>query len=390
MRVLDITSAFSSSCGGIKRYYREKARALPRRGVDCHFVVPGETRGDEPFGGGTLHRLPGPPMPGNPAYRLFGLHAGLGDLIRALAPDVIEIASHYVLPALTLCAARRMPRRPRVVGFFHSHPRQVVENVAHALPGASGDALAEVMWRFLVRQHSRYDATLVASPSVSRELTRRGCPHVHLVGLGVDTAVFAPDARPPERAGAPVVTYSGRFTVDKELPLLLDAFDRVHLRTGALLLLVGDGPLRGRLEEHARAHAAVTVRPYLDASTDVARVLAGSDVVVVPSRTETFSLSTVEAIAAGSLVVGPDEGAVADLIRDTGAGRCFRAGDADSLAAALVDVLSLDAAARRAQCLAGRARVLDRYTWDAVMARIHAVYLDAAEAAPRAVAWRGV
>jgi len=325
-------------------------------------------------------------MPGNPAYRLFGLHAGLGDLIRALSPDVIEIASHYVLPALTLRAARRLPRPPRVVGFFHSHPRQVVENVAHALPGG-GDALAEVMWRYFVRQHSRYDATLVASPTVSHELMRRGCPNVHLVGLGVDAAVFAPDARPPERAGsAPVVTYSGRFTVDKELPLLLDAFDRVHARTGARLQIVGDGPLRRHLEDYARRRPAVSVLPYLDASADVARVLAGSDAVVVPSRTETFSLSTVEAIAAGSLVVGPDQGAVADLIRDTGAGRCFRAGDAGSLAGALVDVLALDAAARRAQGLAGRDRVLERYTWDAVMARIHAVYLDAAQAAPRAVA----
>jgi glycosyltransferase involved in cell wall biosynthesis len=388
MRVLDITSAFSSSCGGIKRYYREKARALPPLGVECHFAVPGEARGEEPFGGGTLHRLPGPPMPGNPAYRIFGLHAGVGDLIRALEPDVIEIASHYVLPDLALRAARKLPRAPRVVGFFHSHPRQVVENIAHALPGErAGDALAEVVWRVLRLQHRRYDATLVASPTVSRELARRGFPRVHEVGLGVDPAVFSPDARVEAvTADAPVVTYSGRFTVDKELPLLLDAFDRVAARTGARLQLVGDGPMRQRLALHARSHPAVSVRPYLDASPDVARVLASSDVVVVPSRTETFSLSTVEAIASGALVVGPDEGAVADLIRDTGAGRCFRAGDPDSLAAALVDVLALDAEARRAQGLAGRARVLERYTWDAVMARILAVYRDAAQAAPRAVA----
>jgi hypothetical protein len=76
MRVLDITSAFSSSCGGIKRYYQEKARALPRLGVECHFVVPGAVRSTVPFGGGTMHRLPGPTMPGNPAYRLFGVRSG--------------------------------------------------------------------------------------------------------------------------------------------------------------------------------------------------------------------------------------------------------------------------------------------------------------------------
>lgn len=385
MRVLDITSAFSSSCGGIKRYYREKARALPRLGVECHFVVPGDARTTEPFGDATLHRLPGPPMPGNDAYRLFGWSAGVGDLIRALAPDVIEIASHYLLPGLVLRAARSMARPPRVVGFFHSHPRQVVENVAHALPGnVGGEAFAEAMWSFLRRQHSRYDATLVASPTLARELTRRGYPRVREVGLGVDVDVFTPDAAPgAPRVGAPTICYSGRFTVDKELPLLLADFDRVHAATGASLVFVGDGPMRERLVEFARGRPAVTVRPYLDASPDVARVLASTDVVVVPSRAETFSLSTAEAIACGALVVGPDEGAVADLIRDTGAGRCFRAGDARSLGDALIEALSEGAPARRARGAAGRARLVERYTWAAVMNRIYDVYREPPQPALR-------
>jgi glycosyltransferase involved in cell wall biosynthesis len=384
MRVLDITSAYSSSCGGIKRYYREKARALPRLGVECHFVVPGDVRTTEPFGDATLHRLPGPPMPGNDAYRLFGWSAGVGDLIRSLAPDVIEVATHYLLPSLVLRAARGMARPPRVVGFFHSHPRQVVENVTHALPGhVGGEALAEAMWSFLRRQHGRYDATLVASPTLARELTRRGYPRVREVGLGVDVEVFTPDAG-ALRAGPPTICYSGRFTVDKELPLLLAAFDRVHAATGARLVFVGDGPLRGRLDAFARSRPAVTVRPYLDDSFAVARVLAAVDVVVVPSRAETFSLTTAEAIACGALVVGPDEGAVADLVRGTDAGACFRAGDARSLGDALVATLALEPAARRARGLDGRARLVERYTWSSVMSRIYDVYRDAAQAPLRA------
>lgn len=384
MRVLDITGAYSSSCGGIKRYYREKARALPALGVECHFAVPGEARAAEAFGGGTLHRLPGPSMPGNGAYRLFGLRAGVGELIRALAPDVIEVASHYVLPGLVLRAARRAPRPPRVVGFFHSHPRQVVENVSHALPGrAGGDALAEAVWSFFRRQHGRYDATLVASPTMARELTGRGFPGVREVGLGVDVEVFSPAAAgDAPRGGPPAICYSGRFTVDKELPVLLAAFDRVHAATGASLMFVGDGPMRPRLVEFARGRPAVSVRPYLDAPADVARVLASSDAVVVSSRDETFSLSTAEAIACGTLVVGPGGGAVADLIDCTGAGRCFRAGDADSLAGALIGALTADAAARRAQGAAGRASLVERYTWSAVMARLCDVYRDPA-LAPR-------
>ena len=194
------------------------------------------------------------------------------------------------------------------------------------------------------------------------------------MGLGVDTETFAPSPDPRPRDAAPTITYSGRFTVDKELPLLLDAFDRVHAATGARLQFLGDGPLRARLDAFARTRSAVQVRPYLDTPADVARTLAASDVVVVPSRTETFSLSTAEALACGAPVVGPDEGGVADLVRFAGSGRCFRAGDATSLSEALIEVLQGSREVRRAQGLAGRARLVERYTWDAVMARIHGVY----------------
>ncbi len=388
MRVLDITSAFSDSCGGIKRYYLEKAAALPREGVECHFVVPGASRSREPFGDGTMHRLPGPPMPGNPAYRLFGARAGIGELIRELQPDVIEIASHYALPGIVLREVRRLPRPPKVVGFFHSHPRQVVENITHSLPVRDvGDTLAEAVWAFFRRQHSRYDATLVASPTMERELTRRGFPRVREVGLGVDVEVFTPDAAGVRPDGAaPVICYSGRFTSDKELPLLLAAFDAVHAVTGARLDLVGDGPLRPRLEEFARTRSAVTVRPYLASPAAVARTLASSDVVVVPSRSETFSLSTAEAIACGALVVGPDGGAVSDLVRGTGAGRCFEAGDVSSLRDALIEALALDVEARRTLGVVGRGRLIERYTWSAVMSRLCAVYRDPAPAASRVAA----
>src|SRR4029077_3603530 len=48
VRLVDITSFFPTSCGGIKRYYREKARVLPRRGIEGHFFAPGPRLAEEP------------------------------------------------------------------------------------------------------------------------------------------------------------------------------------------------------------------------------------------------------------------------------------------------------------------------------------------------------
>src|SRR6185295_5233577 len=123
MRVVDVSSFFSEACGGIKSYYRAKARFLPPLGADCHFVVPGARAGEQAFGRGTLHRVAGPPVPGNGAYRLFGRPGELARLIARLAPDVVEIGSHYLLPAMVARALRELVapwrRRPAVVGFFH-------------------------------------------------------------------------------------------------------------------------------------------------------------------------------------------------------------------------------------------------------------------------------
>ena len=65
-------------------------------------MVPGAATGSEPFEqtAATLHRVAGPPLPGNADYRRFGDRRALAALLARLAPDVIELASHYTLPAL--------------------------------------------------------------------------------------------------------------------------------------------------------------------------------------------------------------------------------------------------------------------------------------------------
>jgi glycosyltransferase involved in cell wall biosynthesis len=376
LKIVDVTSTFSRTCGGIKRYYREKARALPNLGIECHFVVPGPERRTTAFGGGTMHELPGPPTPGNSAYHLFGRRSGLGRLIEELDPDVIELGSHYLLPLMLRPALRRLRergRRPHLVGFFHSHPRQVVENLARFVPVPGvGDALGALMWRFLCGRHRGYQATLVASRAMEDELVARGVPGVHRVGLGVDDQVFVPVRR---HHGDPfVLTYCGRFTADKELHLLLRAFPAIHARTQARLRFVGSGPLEARLRAFAAHNPGVEVGGYVDDERTVARTLAQSDAVVVPSQTETFSLTTAEALSCGTPVVGPDRGAVRELVEDSRCGRVFRAGDATSLAEAVIDLAHRSPEERAGMGSTGRAHVLANLTWAAVAARLLAAY----------------
>jgi alpha-1,6-mannosyltransferase len=378
VRVVDVTSFFSAKSGGIKRYYREKSLVLPRRGLDCHFVAPGPAHGEAALGGGTLHTIAGPSVPFSREYHLFRPGGALGRLLRRLRPDVVEVGSHYFLPSMVIRALAPLgARRPAVVGFFHTDfPRQLVEPVARRfLPAGLARRAVAAAWRFARRQFARYDATLVASRQIAAWLRELGVPNVRWVGLGVDVETFRPPATAPAPSDTPpVVTYLGRFSPEKELGLLMAAWDDVHARTGARLRFIGNGPSRPTIEAFAAGRPSVTVEAYLDRPADVAAALGASDVAVLTSGTETFSLATAEAMACGTPVVGPARGAVGELIADAGAGRTFASGSAAALGDALCDLLARPLAERRALGRRGRAHIERLFTWDAVATRLTDAY----------------
>ena len=390
MRVVDVTSFFSDSCGGIKTYYQAKARFLPALGVDCHFVVPGARRSEEGFEAAVLHRLPGPRLPGNPNYRLFGRLRAVIDLVASLAPDVVEVGSHYLLPGAIERLRWRSGRRPRLVGFFHSDiARTLVAPLAARLPARLQRPLMAAVWRWVRRQHRRYDATRVASPDTATELEARGLPGVRCVGLGVDTEVFQPGAAAAAalRVGHPLtVVYAGRLSADKNLGLLLSAWDDIHRRTGARLRVLGDGPQHGRVMHFAASRPHVAVEGYLADRAAVASVLAGADAVITPGSRETFSLSTAEALACGTPVVAPAAGGAGELVTRSGGGLCFQPDDPGALASAAVDLLVLPDEQRTALGARGRAHMAAHHGWPAVCRRILAAYQEAPGGERRAAA----
>jgi alpha-1,6-mannosyltransferase len=326
-------------------------------------------------------------VPWSREYRLFRPGGDLGRLLRKLRPDVVEIGSHYLLPSIVSSALAPLgSRRPALVGFFHTDfPRQLVEPVARRLlPAGLDRAAVRLAWAFARRQFARYDAGLVASRKIAELLAELGFPRIRWVGLGVDVDVFRPSTEPlggdDKRAAPPTVSYVGRFALEKELELLLSVWDGVHARTGARLRMVGEGPSRAALERFAFERPSVKVEGYLDRPADVAGVFASSDVAVLTSGTETFSLATAEALACGTPVVGPARGAVGELIADADAGRTFSAGSAEALGDALTAVLSLPREHRRAMGQRGRAHILRDFTWDSVATRLVDAYASAVAA----------
>ncbi|HSN32818.1 MAG TPA: glycosyltransferase, partial [Ideonella sp.] len=163
---------------------------------------------------------------------------------------------------------------------------------------------------------------------------------------------------------APVALYVGRLAAEKSVALALAAFDALApLLPGARMVVVGDGPLRARLEA-AYPHVRFV---GVQRGAALAEHYASADLFLFPSRSETFGNVTLEALASGLVVVAYDQAGAAEHVRD-GENGVLAWGDADR------DFV--DAACRAATCLtewprwrvqARREALLAR--WDAVLHR---------------------
>ena len=139
------------------------------------------------------------------------------------------------------------------------------------------------------RFHGPSSAVMAPSPSVYRELERRGFQNVRLWSHGVDTAKFRPRSKDFLDLPRPIHMYVGRVAVEKNLPAFLD------LKLDGSKVVVGSGPERNRLmKRYPEAHFRIA-----HGDDELSRYYAAADVFVFPSRTDTFGLVMLEAMASG-------------------------------------------------------------------------------------------
>lgn len=230
-------------------------------------------------------------------------------------------------------------------------------------------------YRYVRKFHDKSGAVLVATPTMREQLTHWRIRNVTPWSLGVDTEQFHPRHRaarpgPAEPDGVyrdlpgPVFLYVGRLAVEKNVTAFLD------LDLPGSKVVVGDGPARAELEA-AYPDAHFRGRRSGD---DLARHFADADVLVFPSRTDTFGLVILEAMASGTPVAGFDAPGPRDLIPGSGAG----AVDDDLRAACLA---ALDCSREETR------RYAERFSWRACAEAFYA-QLDVPPPPVRERIWR--
>jgi glycosyltransferase involved in cell wall biosynthesis len=162
---------------------------------------------------------------------------------------------------------------------------------------------ARCTYRLLRTFHGWSQAVMVAAKSWMRQLEARGFRNLRPWARGVDTDLFRPIADRPHRR-RPLVIYVGRVATEKNVTAFLD-LDRPVDK-----IVIGDGPLLGQLRSrYPHVHFAGALR-----GEALARAYAAADALVFPSRTDTFGLVMLEALACGTPVAAYPETAPRDLL----------------------------------------------------------------------------
>jgi N-acetyl-alpha-D-glucosaminyl L-malate synthase BshA len=140
-------------------------------------------------------------------------------------------------------------------------------------------------------------------------------------------------------AGKRVLMHISNFRAVKRVTDVVKIFAEVERQVPAVLMMVGDGPDRVEAEAEARALDLQDKVFFLGKIDAVAPLLAGADLFLLPSSTESFGLSALEALASGVPVIGSKAGGLPEVVRDGETGFLCPVGDIDAMASAALGLL---------------------------------------------------
>jgi glycogen(starch) synthase len=414
MNILHIVQLYYPVASGAARYFAEIGERLAREGhrvtvlaTDAydleHFWAPGKRRVEQPeevHNGVRIVRFPVRRLPGPallyPAIRRLMVELsrlpGTRRLLRRLAaltpriPDMRRYLREHAAERYDLIHTTNITLDFAILPAFdfarqHGVPFICTPFVHLGEPGDNA-ILRYYSMRHQIDLLKHSDRVITMTGLEAEALAARGVPRERLrrIGVGVDPAELAGGDgtrfRAAQRIEGPLALYIGALAYDKGAVHLVEAMRRLWDAGGDTTLVLIGAPLahftRFYEELPEAARARIRLLPY--APDEVKRdALAAADLFAMPSRTDSFGITYLEAWCYGLPVVGARAGGVPDVISDRRDGLLVQFGDVPALADAIGGLLRDRDEARRLGA-AGHAKVLSELTWDRVYSDVRAVY----------------
>jgi glycosyltransferase involved in cell wall biosynthesis len=332
LRILLATDAWRPQVNGVVRTWETSLELLRARGHETCVIEP--------------NLFANAAIPFYPEIRLaWPTRRRVSQLIRQFSPDVVHIATEGTIGLAVRAFCLR--NRWKFTTSYHTQFPEYVETMLR-VP-------ADWSYRYMRWFHGTSSAVMASTPTMERTLADRGFKNLRRWSRGVDLGVFYPRQKSWDQYARPILLYAGRVSKEKNIEAFL------ALKNAGSKLIAGDGPIREKLQ---REYPQAVFLGYRK-GPDLAEAYANADVFVFPSRTDTFGLVMIEAMACGVPVAAfPVVGPI-DVVTEPGTGRLD-----EDLSAAVESALSTgdaDACVRYART----------FTWerctDQLLANFHPV-----------------
>ncbi len=312
MKIVYFSEVREPQVNGVVVTLARLARHLRARGHQILFVVP-RVRGSIPSP--DVAELKAVPFPLYPEMRIvlphWSFHKREFDKVENFQPDLIHIWTPGVLAFFGQKWARA-----NGCPVVASYETDMIRYLSYYGFGR----FESQAWRYFTWLHNNCQRTYVPSSDTRQFLESNGIQNVEVFSRGVDSTQFSPHKRSDEvrrlfqvdRDGV-LILYVGRLSKEKHLELLLESFIRLAPQhASARLVMTGEGPLRSELTRRY-AHPNITFTG-VKRGEELASLFASADIFAIPSRTETLSLVSLEALASGVPVVAMKSGGVRDIV----------------------------------------------------------------------------
>jgi N-acetyl-alpha-D-glucosaminyl L-malate synthase BshA len=318
-----------------------------------------------------------PQLKGSPYA--FGLTSKIVEVARREGLDVLH--AHYAVPhAISAYLARQVlgSRVPAIVTTLHGTDITLVGSDPSFLP----------LTRFSI-----LESDAVTTPSAwladatYRTLDIPRSRAIEVIPNFVDTERFAPadgstGAATFSRERPAVLVHVSNFRALKRVDDVVGIFTEARRRapgTAMILQLVGDGPEHERIRRLVRDNGLADQVQFLGERSDLASVLRGADLFLLPSESESFGLAALEAMSCGVPVVASNVGGVPEVVIDGETGLLSPVGDVAGMAAHVARLLG-EPALRTRLAHAARERAVRTFPLQPTVARYEALYRRLVEA----------
>ena len=361
MRLVQVANFYGPRSGGLRTAIDRLGAEYCGLGHEVFLIVPGRHPSVSLLPTGvTRITVPALPIPYTGGYRV--LRAGpVTAILDSLKPHGLEVSDR-----LSLRPLGRWGRENHVTTIMIAHER-LDRLIGMLLPQRAATRMADLANRHTA---ANYHAVMCMTKFAREEFDRIGARNTITVPLGVDLETFHPRRYSEQlrrrlvKSSHVLLVHCGRLSVEKRADRSIDALAEL-LDSGidARLVVVGDGPLRGRLQRQA-ARLPVHFTGFVHDRLSLATFLASADVALAPGPHETFGLAALEALACGTPAVVSQHSALPEIVSHD-SGTCT-----DDNPAAIAEGVIQITSRPRAQWRTSARQRAEQFSWSRAASRM--------------------